>query len=61
METQHQSVRDYIAARERGDTKTTERIRQEVLRRFETRRTDGTEMRDLAEASMTVPLGQAQQ
>ena len=57
-ETRHQSVRDYIAARSRGDAETASRIKDEVIQRFETRTTDGTEMRDLGEASMTVPLAE---
>jgi hypothetical protein len=61
VETKHQSVRDYIEARERGDRATTERIKKEAIARFETRATDGTELRDLTEASMTVPFGSADQ
>ncbi|MFJ8538150.1 hypothetical protein [Streptomyces sp. NPDC093591] len=58
METEHQSVRDYIAARERGDRAETERLKNEAIARFNTRTTDGTELRDMTEASMTVPFGQ---
>ncbi|HEY9375234.1 hypothetical protein [Streptomyces sp.] len=57
MDTQHQSVRDYIAARKRGDRAETERLKNEAIARFNTRTTDGTELRDMTEASMTVPFG----
>jgi hypothetical protein len=60
MNTQHQTVRDYIAARQRGDRTETERIKNEAIARFETRTTDGTELRDMTEASMTVPFGSGQ-
>ena len=60
MQTTHQSVRDYIAARERGDRAETERIKNEAIARFNTRTTDGTELRDMTEASMTVPFGSGQ-
>jgi hypothetical protein len=60
METRHQSVRDYIAARERGDRAETERLKNEAIARFNTRTTDGTELRDMTEASMTVPFGSGQ-
>lgn len=58
METEHQSVRDYIAARQRGDRAETERLKNEAIARFETRTTDGTELRDMTQASMTVPFGE---
>ena len=58
METNHQSVRDYAAARERGDRDETERLKNEAIARFETRTTDGTELRDMTQASMTVPFGE---
>ncbi|MFF7411646.1 hypothetical protein [Streptomyces lydicus] len=54
----HQTVRDYIAAKKRGDTKTTDRIVREVTARFDTRTTDGSEAAELLEATMTTPLGQ---
>lgn len=56
METKYQSIRDYIAARKRGDRATTDRIVREVGERFATRTTEGTEIRDLGLASMTVPF-----
>jgi hypothetical protein len=34
METQHESVRAYIAARERGDRAETERLKHEAIARF---------------------------
>lgn len=57
METKHHTVRDYIAARKRGDRTETERLKNEAIARFNTRKTDGTELRDMTEASMTVPFG----
>lgn len=58
--SKHQTVRDYAAARERGDRKETERLKNEAIARFNTRTTDGTELRDMTEASMTVPFGEQQ-
>ncbi|QKW50953.1 hypothetical protein [Streptomyces buecherae] len=55
---QHQSVADYIAAKEAGDTETTSRIVREVSERFATRTTDGSEAAALLEATMTTRLGQ---
>lgn len=55
----HQSVRDYVAAKKRGDTATTDRIVTEVKARFATRTTDGSEIAELTRASMEVPLGPA--
>ena len=57
MEPKHQSTRDYIAARRRGDADGASAIAQEVAARFATRTTDGTEAAEIYEASMTVPLG----
>jgi transposase len=54
----HQSVRDYIAAKKRGDRATTDRIVAEVQARFATRTTDGTEARELGLASMHVRFGE---
>lgn len=59
-EYQHQSTRDYVAAKQRGDTVTTARIVAEVKARFETRTTDGSEIAELGRASMEVTLGQPQ-
>ncbi|WP_405911346.1 hypothetical protein OG529_04300 [Streptomyces longwoodensis] len=59
MEYRHQSVRDYADARRRGDRETTERLKKETIARFETRKTDGTELAEMTEASMTVPWGSA--
>ncbi len=56
-EYEHQSVRDYVTAKRAGDTATTDRIVREVGARFETRTTDGSEIAELAMASMEVPLG----
>ncbi|MGW0920116.1 hypothetical protein ACWD3J_14000 [Streptomyces sp. NPDC002755] len=58
MEITHQTVRDYIAAKQRGDTGTTERIIDEAKARFATRTTDGTEIAQLLHASMHVRLGE---
>lgn len=57
MQITHQSVRDYIAARERGDRAETERIKSEVITRFETRTTDGSEITELGRAAERVPFG----
>lgn len=57
MEPTHQSVRDYIAAKEAGDTVATQRIVAEVTAGFASRTTDGSEAAELFEATMTTPLG----
>lgn len=54
----HQSVRDYIAAKKRGDKATTDRIVAEVTARFDTRTTDGGEAAELLEATMAVRFGE---
>lgn len=56
-EPTHQSVRDYIAAKQVGDTDTTSRILGEVQARFATRTTDGSEAAELLEATWSTPLG----
>ncbi|WP_431041441.1 hypothetical protein ACQUSR_05745 [Streptomyces sp. P1-3] len=56
--SKHQSVNDYIAAKKAGDTATTARIVNEVIERFNTRTTDGSEAAELLEATWSVPLGQ---
>lgn len=56
METKYQTVRDYIAARKRGDRATTDRIVKEVTDRYNTRTTDGSELGDLMEANQTIPF-----
>ena len=58
MQYRHQSVRDYVAAKRRGDRATTDRIIAEVQARFATRKTDGSEAAELLEATMTVPFGE---
>lgn len=58
METEHETVRAYIAARQRGDRAECDRLRDEAVARFNTRTTDGTELRDMTKASMTVPFGE---
>ncbi|MFB6955365.1 hypothetical protein ACFCXP_37610 [Streptomyces niveus] len=60
MEATHQSVRDYIAAKQRGDRATSDRIVSEVTARFATRTTDGTEAAELLEATMAVQFGSGQ-
>lgn len=57
-EPKYQSTRDYIAAKEAGDTDTTSRIVREVGERFATRTTDGSEAAELLEATMTTRLGE---
>lgn len=56
--SQHQSVREYIAAREAGDAKRCAEIVAEVRARYDTRTTDGSELRDLLDANMAHPLAQ---
>jgi transposase len=58
LEITHQSVRDYIAAKKRGDRKTTDRIIAEASARFATRTTDGSEMAELYHATMHVRFGE---
>lgn len=56
--SKHQSVNEYVAAREVGDADRASEIAQEVAVRFATRTTDGSEAAEVMEASMTVPIGQ---
>jgi len=58
LEITHQSVRDYVAAKKRGDRKTTDRIIAEVNARFATRKTDGSEAAQLLHATMHVRFGE---
>lgn len=58
MAYKYKSVRDYVAAKRQGDTRTTDRIVAEVMARFNTRTTDGSEAAELGRATMEVPLGQ---
>ena len=60
MQYTHQSVRDYVAAKKRGDRTTTDRIVAEVTARFDTRTTDGSEARELFDATMAVPFGEGE-
>lgn len=53
----HQSVRDYVTAKRRGDTAATDRIVREVGDRFATRTTDGSEAAELLDATWSTPLG----
>lgn len=57
-EYQHATVREYVTAKKRGDTATTDRIVREVGDRFATRTTDGSEIAELGRASMEVRLGE---
>lgn len=52
----HQSVTDYINARQAGDAERCHQIVAEVRARYDTRTTDGTELAALLEANLTVPL-----
>lgn len=54
----HQSVRDYIDAKKRGDQATADRIVREVGERFATRTTDGSEVAELGHATMHVGFGE---
>lgn len=56
--SKYKAVNDYIAAKKRGDTDTTERIVAEVGGRFATRTTDGSEIADLYKATVTSRLGE---
>ncbi|MGW2048587.1 hypothetical protein ACWCPF_25900 [Streptomyces sp. NPDC001858] len=58
LEITHQSVRDYIAAKKRGDHATTDRVVREVQERFATRATDGSEAAQLLHATMHVRFGE---
>lgn len=58
MQYTHQSVREYVAAKRRGDRATTDRIVGEVMARFNTRTTDGSEAAELHQATMAVQLGE---
>jgi hypothetical protein len=60
MQYTHQSVREYVAAKKRGDRATTDRIVREVSERFATRTTDGSEIAELGEASMLVRFGEGE-
>ncbi|MGW6461815.1 hypothetical protein ACWF94_38770 [Streptomyces sp. NPDC055078] len=54
--TEYPSVTAYTAARRAGDSDTASAICREVIDRFETRTTDGTELAHLYEANQTTPL-----
>lgn len=56
--SEHESVNEYVAARERGDSETAARIVREVGARFATRTTDGSEAADLMLATWTTRLGE---
>lgn len=60
LQITHQSVRDYIAAKKRGDRATTDRIIREAGARFARRDTDGSEMAELGHASMHVRFGEGE-
>jgi len=60
MDYIHQSVKDYVAAKKRGDRTTTDRIVREVTARFDTRKTDGSEAAELLDATMSVRFGEGQ-
>ncbi|MFD6180086.1 hypothetical protein [Streptomyces goshikiensis] len=55
---EHQSARDYIAARNAGNADAASRIVTEVTARYETRTTDGSELAELLNANLTIPLAQ---
>jgi hypothetical protein len=58
VEYTHQSVKEYVAAKKRGDRATTDRIVREVTARFDTRTTDGSEASELFDATMAVRFGE---
>lgn len=54
--SKHPSVEAYIAARNAGNGDAASRIVAEVTARYETRTTDGSELAELLDANLTVPL-----
>ncbi|MFJ2608154.1 hypothetical protein ACIO13_24735 [Streptomyces sp. NPDC087425] len=52
---EHQSTRDYIAARQAGDGEGASQIVTEVVARFNTRTTDGSEMAEVLAANLGLP------
>ena len=60
MQYTHQTVKDYVAAKKRGDRATTDRIVAEVTARFNTRTTDGSEAAELLDATMAVRFGEGE-
>ncbi|MPY47129.1 hypothetical protein [Streptomyces acidicola] len=60
MEYTHQSVKDYVEAKKRGDRATTDRIVAEVTARFDARTTDGSEIVELGRAMERVSLGEGE-
>ena len=60
MQYTHQSVKDYVKAKKRGDRATTDRIVAEVMARFSTRTTDGSEGAQLLHATMHVQFGEGE-
>jgi hypothetical protein len=57
MPSKHPAVNDYIAARKAGDTDRVSQIAREISERYATRTTDGSEIAEAAQATITVPLG----
>lgn len=60
MQYTHRSVQEYVDAKKRGDRATTDRIVAEVQARFATRKTDGSEARELFDATMAVRFGEGE-
>jgi len=60
MQYTHATVREYVAAKKRGDRATTDRIVREVTARFDTRTTDGSEAAELFDATMAVRFGEGE-
>lgn len=60
MQYTHQTVKDYVDAKKRGDRDTTDRIVAEVKGRFDTRTTDGSEAAELLDATMAVRFGEGE-
>jgi hypothetical protein len=54
--SKHQTVNDYVDARKAGDAARCAEIVHDVMSRWSTRTTDGTEAADLYRANTTVPL-----
>lgn len=54
--SEHQSIDDYIAARQAGDDARCAEIIAQASARFATRTTDGSELAGLLKANITHPL-----
>ncbi|MGW3427953.1 hypothetical protein ACWDHW_08350 [Streptomyces melanosporofaciens] len=60
LEITHQSVRDYIAAKKNGAGAMAQQIKTDIIARFETRTTDGTEIVELGRAIERLRLNEGE-